>query len=60
MLFGIDWDASSDDNMLVKTMIFLLEISDIGEIGFVLVMLGVTWFNRMLNGSTSGNGRLSS
>ena len=54
MLFGIDWDASSDDNMLVKTMIFLLEISDIGEIGFVLVMLGVTWFNRMLNGSTSG------
>ena len=42
MLFGIDWDASSDDNMLVKTMIFLLEISDIGEIGFVMVMLGVT------------------
>ena len=54
MLFGIDWDASSDDNLLVKTMIFLLEISDIGEIGFVMVMLGVTWFNRMLNGSTSG------
>ena len=54
MLFGIDWDASSDDNILVKTMIFLLEISDIGEIGFVMVMLGVTWFNRMLNGSTSG------
>ena len=54
MLFGIDWDASSDDNMLVKTMIFLLEISDIGEIGFVMVMLGVAWFNRMLNGSTSG------
>ena len=54
MLFAVDWDASSDDNMLVKTMIFLLELSDIGEIGFVLVMLGVTWFNRMLNGSTSG------
>ena len=54
MLFGIDWDASSDDNLLVKTMVFLLEISDIGEIGFVMVMLGVTWFNRMLNGSTSG------
>jgi hypothetical protein len=54
MLFAIDWDASSDDNMLVKTMIFLLELSDIGEIGFVLVMLGITWFNRMLNGSTSG------
>ena len=54
MLFAIDWDASSDDNMLVKTMIFLLELSDIGEIGFVLVMLGIAWFNRMLNGSTSG------
>ena len=54
MLFAVDWDASSDDNMLVKIMIFLLELSDIGEIGFVLVMLGVTWFNRMLNGSTSG------
>ena len=54
MLFAIDWDASSDDNILVKTMIFLLELSDFGEIGFVLVMLGVTWFNRMLNGSTSG------
>tara|TARA_B100001564_G_scaffold357972_1_gene375473 strand:+ start:490 stop:1509 length:1020 start_codon:yes stop_codon:yes gene_type:complete len=54
MLFAVDWDASSDDNMLVKTMIFLLELSDIGEIGFVLVMLGIAWFNRMLNGSTSG------
>ena len=54
MLFAIDWDASSDDNFVVKTMVFLLELSDIGEIGFVLVMLGVTWFNRMLNGTTSG------
>jgi len=54
MLFAIDWDASSDDNIIVKIMIFLLELSDIGEIGFVLVMLGVAWFNRMLNGTTSG------
>ena len=54
MLFAIDWDASSDDNFLVKTMVFLIELSDIGEIGFVLVMLGVAWFNRMLNGTTSG------
>ena len=54
MLFGIDWDSSKDDNIVVKIMIFLIEISDIGEIGFVIVMLGVTWFNRMLNGTTSG------
>lgn len=54
LLFAIDWDASSDDNIVVKIMIFLLELSDIGEIGFVLVMLGVAWFNRMLNGTTSG------
>jgi len=54
MLFAIDWNANSDDNFLVKAMIFLIEISDIGEIGFVLVMLGVTWFNRMMNGTTSG------
>ena len=54
LLFAIDWDASSDDNFMVKTMVFLIELSDIGEIGFVLVMLGVAWFNRMLNGTTSG------
>tara|TARA_B100001741_G_scaffold308601_1_gene305063 strand:+ start:79 stop:1098 length:1020 start_codon:yes stop_codon:yes gene_type:complete len=54
MLFGIDWDASSDDNILVKTMVFLIELSDIGEIGFVIVMLAVAWFNRMINGTTSG------
>ena len=54
LLFAIDWDASSDDNFIVKTMVFLIELSDIGEIGFVLVMLGVAWFNRMLNGTTSG------
>lgn len=54
MLFAIDWDASRDDNFLVKTMVFLIELSDIGEIGFVLVMLSIAWFNRMLNGTTSG------
>jgi len=54
MLFAIDWNASSDDNILVKSMIFLLELSDFGEIGFVLVMVGVAWFNRMFNGVTSG------
>lgn len=54
LLFAIDWDSNKDDNFVVKIMIFLIELSDIGEIGFVIVMLGITWFNRMLNGSTSG------
>ena len=54
MLFAMDWNASSDANILVTSMIFLLELSDFGEIGFVLVMVGVAWFNRMLNGVTSG------
>ena len=48
MLFAIDWDASSEDSILVKTMVYIIEIGgSIGEVGFVLVMLGVTWFNRM-------------
>lgn len=54
LLFAIDWDTDKDDNIVVKVMVFLIELSDIGEIGFVLVMLTFTWFNRMLNGSTSG------
>ena len=29
-------------------------MSDFGQIGFMLVMLTITWFNRMLNGTTSG------
>jgi hypothetical protein len=55
MLFAIDWDANSEDSILVKTMVYMIEIGgSFGEVGFVLVMLGVAWFNRMLNGTTSG------
>ena len=54
LLFAIDWDTDKDSNIIAKVMVFLIEIGDIGEIGFVLVMLAITWFNRMLNGSTSG------
>ena len=54
LLFAIDWDTDKDSSMIAKVMVFLIEIFDFGEIGFVLVMLTVTWFNRMLNGSTSG------
>ena len=54
LLFAIDWDTDKDSNIVTKVMVFLIDIGDIGEIGFVLVMLAITWFNRMLNGSTSG------
>lgn len=53
-LFAIDWNTNSEDNIVVKIMVFLLEMSDFGQIGFMLVMLTITWFNRMLNGTTSG------
>lgn len=53
-LFAIDWNTNTEDNLLVKTMVFLIELSDFGQIGFMLVMLTITWFNRMLNGTTSG------
>ena len=54
LLFAIDWDTDKDSSVIAKVMVFLIEIFDFGEIGFVLVMLTITWFNRMLNGSTSG------
>ena len=54
MLFYFDWNSSSDDSIIVQAMVFLIELSDIGEIGFVLVMVAIAWFNRMLNGATSG------
>lgn len=54
LLFAIEWDTDKDSSLIAKVMIFLIDIFDIGEIGFVAVMLGLTWFNRMLNGSTSG------
>ena len=54
LLFAIDWDTDKDSSIIAKVMVFLIEIFDFGEIGFVLVMLAITWFNRMLNGSTSG------
>jgi len=53
-LFAIDWNTNSEDNIVVKIMVFLIEMSDFGQIGFMLVMLTITWFNRMLNGTTSG------
>ena len=54
LLFSIEWTANDDDNMFVKLMIWLIELSEFGEIGFVVVMLAITWINRMMNGATSG------
>ena len=54
LLFSIEWTTNDDDNILVKIMVWLIELSEKGEIGFVLVMLAITWFNRMMNGTTSG------
>lgn len=53
-LFSYDWETNKEDNMFVKLMVWLLDLSAFGEIGFVTVMLIITWFNRMINGSTSG------
>ena len=61
LIFGIHWlfdwgELLKDDEqgILADILFFLLDISKVGDIGFVLVMLGITWFNRMMNGTTSG------
>jgi hypothetical protein len=53
-LFSYEWEATSEDNLFVTLMVWLIDLTTIGEIGFVVVMLAITWFNRMVNGSTSG------
>lgn len=45
-------NPSEDSNFVYDLMIFLIDHT--GVFGFVLVMFLLTWFNRMLNGSTSG------
>tara|TARA_X000001036_G_C20688492_1_gene808537 strand:+ start:820 stop:1860 length:1041 start_codon:yes stop_codon:yes gene_type:complete len=56
ILFSNPPEASGDASFGVKLLATILELSS-GEdlpIGFVLVMGGITWINRMLNISTSG------
>jgi len=56
MLFSNPPEASGDASAGVKLLATILDLSS-GEdlpIGFVLVMGGITWLNRMLNLSTSG------
>lgn len=45
-------DASEDSNFVYDIMILLIDHT--GVFGFVLVMFLLTWFNRMMNGTTSG------
>jgi membrane protein YdbS with pleckstrin-like domain len=56
ILFSNPPEASGDASFGVKLLSTILELSS-GEdlpIGFVVVMGGITWINRMLNVSTSG------
>ena len=51
-MFEINWDDG--ESTLATIMQAMITFGKVGNFGFVLVMLGLTWFNRMLNGSTSG------
>lgn len=51
-MFEIDWDG--DGSTFATIMQGIITFGKVGNFGFVFVMLAITWFNRMLNGSTSG------
>ena len=51
-MFEINWDDG--ESTLATIMQAMITFGKVGNFGFVLVMLALTWFNRMLNGSTSG------
>ena len=51
-MFEIDWDG--DGSTFSTIMQGIITFGKVGNFGFVFVMLGIAWFNRMLNGSTSG------
>ncbi|RJU88138.1 MAG: PH domain-containing protein [Candidatus Poseidoniales archaeon] len=51
-MFEINWDDG--ESTLATIMQGMITFGKVGNFGFVLVMLTLTWFNRMLNGSTSG------
>ena len=50
-MFEIDWSGEGTMSQIIDGII---GFGKVGNFGFVLVMLAITWFNRMLNGSTSG------
>lgn len=51
-MFEMTWD--SDGSTFSTIMQGIITFGKVGNFGFVLVMLAIAWFNRMLNGSTSG------
>jgi hypothetical protein len=51
-MFEMTWD--SDGSTFSTIMQGIITFGKVGNFGFVIVMLAIAWFNRMLNGSTSG------
>ena len=47
----MDWDDGTTMSSIIDGII---SFGKVGNFGFVVVMLAITWFNRMLNGATSG------
>ena len=50
-MFEMDWDDGTTMSSIIDGII---SFGKVGNFGFVVVMLTITWFNRMLNGATSG------
>ena len=51
-MFEMDWET---ENSTISTIMqALITFGKVGNFGFVLIMLGVAWVNRMINGPTSG------
>ena len=50
LLFGwADSFDTTDSNAVVTILVWLLELSDLGNIGVVMALLLLTWLNRMFN-----------
>lgn len=52
--WGSNLEAGDDTGTLATILLFLLDVGTVGEIGFVMLMFLLTWWNRMMNGATSG------
>tara|TARA_B110001452_G_scaffold267045_1_gene275538 strand:+ start:2943 stop:3947 length:1005 start_codon:yes stop_codon:yes gene_type:complete len=50
-MFEMDWDDGTTMSSIIDGII---SFGKVGNFGFVVVMLAITWLNRMLNGATSG------
>ena len=52
--WGSELEAGKDTGTIATILLWLLDIGTVGEIGFVMLMFLLTWWNRMMNGATSG------